>query len=141
LQHPVLPTLILLLTTLVLPLAASADPYAPAATRSKSFTRSRSIGEPGSTRPSALDPIQSVYGAAFPIAAVGVWAQGEGFALTRRQAIYDLEGGAALRIREGIHLTASYRMLGLDLGYDADVEGADGEPGIAAPFIGMAFDF
>jgi hypothetical protein len=55
--------------------------------------------------------------------------------------VYDIEGGAALRLDEGVHLIASYRMLGVDLGFDSDVEGADGEPGIAAPFIGMSFDF
>ena len=128
---------------LALASAASADESdaAHATDHARSFTHSRSIGEPGASRPSALDPIQSVYADAFPIAALGVWAQGQGFALSRRQALYDLSGGASLRIRDGVHLTASYRMLGLDLGFDSDVEGADGGPGIAAPFIGLAFDF
>jgi hypothetical protein len=27
------------------------------------------------------------------------------------------------------------------LGFDSDVKAADGEPGIAAPFLGLAFDF
>lgn len=107
---------------------------------SRQFTRSRVEGDAGG-RPSAMHPVQGVYAQAFPLASVGVWAQSHGFAMTRRAALYDLEGGASLRVHEGIHLTASYRMLGIDLGFDSDVEGADGEPGIAAPFLGLAFDF
>ncbi|MGH0029121.1 MAG: hypothetical protein ACQGVC_04990 [Myxococcota bacterium] len=104
------------------------------------ITQSRTVGDPG-TRPSALHPVAGLYAQAFPIRSLGLWAQGHGFSLSRRAAMYDVEGGAALRLDEGIHLTASYRMLGLDLGFDSDVEGADGEPGIAAPFVGLAFDF
>ena len=31
--------------------------------------------------------------------------------------------------------------MGVDFGYDSDVEGADIEPAIAAAFLGIAFDF
>ena len=108
---------------------------------SKRLLTARRIGEPGNARPSSLDPIRSLHAVAFPVPAIGLWAQGTGLSLTRRSALYDLEGGAAWRIDDGIHLTASYRMVGVDLGFDADVEGADVEPGIQAPFLGLAFDF
>lgn len=104
------------------------------------LTRSRVVGDPGH-RPSAIQPVQGIHAQAFPLARLGVWAQGHGFTITRRAALYDLEGGASLRLQEGVRVTASYRMLGIDLGFDSDVEGADGEPGIAAPFLGLAFDF
>jgi hypothetical protein len=129
--------LILLALSLALP-AASAE---GAATRQAPFASSRSFGEPGASRPSAMFPMQGLHAQAFPIAALGVWAQGHGFALTRRASMYDIEGGAALRIHDGVRLTASYRVLGIDLGFDSDVEGADGGLGISAPFIGLAFDF
>jgi hypothetical protein len=105
------------------------------------FTQTRSIGDPTSSRPTMLHPICGLYAAAYPISSLGFWAEGTGFSLTRRSAIYNLEGGAAWRIDEGIRLTASYRVMGVDFGYDSDVEGADIEPAIAAPFLGIAFDF
>ncbi len=88
-----------------------------------------------------LHPIRGLYAAAFPTSSLGLWAEGTGFSLTRRSAIYDLKGGAAWRIDDGIRLTASYRVMGVDFGYDSDVEGADVEPAIAAAFLGLAFDF
>lgn len=105
------------------------------------FTQTRSIGDPTRSRPTMLHPICGLYAAAYPISSLGFWAEGTGFSLTRRSAIYNLEGGAAWRIDEGIRLTASYRVMGVDFGYDSDVEGADIEPAIAAPFLGIAFDF
>lgn len=134
-----------LLLTVLLLVAAPASAESDRDTRSQKLTKrlltARRIGEPGNTRPASLDPIRSVHAIAFPVPALGLFAQGTGFTLTRRSSLYDLEGGASLRLDEGIHLTASYRMLGVDLGFDADVEGADMEPGIQAPFLGLAFDF
>ena len=104
-------------------------------------TQARTIGDPTSSRPTMLHPIRGLYAAAFPTSSLGLWAEGTGFSLTRRSAIYDLEGGAAWRIDDSIRLTASYRVMGVDFGYDSDVEGADIEPAIAAAFLGLAFDF
>lgn len=124
---------------LVVAAPAAAEPTEEAS-EPRFFTRSQGEEAP-EDRPSVLHPIHSVFARAFPIAGLGVWAQGQGFAVSRRAALYDLEGGAALLLDEGVHLTASYRMLGIDLGFDSDVKAADGEPGIAAPFLGLAFDF
>lgn len=99
------------------------------------------IGDTTAAQPTALDPIVGVYAAAFPAGQLGLWATGHGFSLTRRASLYDLEGGASLRVHDGVRLTASYRMVGIDLGFDSDLMGADGEPGISAPFLGLAFDF
>jgi hypothetical protein len=126
------------LLVLALPAAGLADE--DDADEAPRIARSRSVGEPGARRPTVLHPVQGMHAQAFPTERWGVWAQSHGFSLTRRSAVYDIEGGAALRLDEGVHLIASYRMLGVDLGFDSDVEGADGEPGIAAPFIGMSFD-
>ena len=104
-------------------------------------TEARSIGDPTSGRPTMLHPIRGLYAAAYPTSSLGFWAQGTGFSLTRRSAIYNLEGGAAWRIDDFVRLTASYRVMGVDFGYDSDVEGADIEPAIAAAFLGVAFDF
>ncbi len=109
--------------------------------RAKRLLTARCIGEPGIARPSTLHPVRSLHATAFPLAALGLFAESTGQSLTRRSALYDLEGGAAWRIDEGIHLTASYRMMGVDLGFDGDVESPDVEPGILAPFLGLAFDF
>ena len=76
-----------------------------------------------------------------PFEGVGVFATSQGFALSRRTALYHVEGGASIALDDGVRLTASYRMLGMDFGYDSDVERADMEPGLAAPFVGLAIDF
>lgn len=102
---------------------------------------SRGMGDATSTRPTALHPVRGLYAAAFPISSLGLWAEGTGFSLSRRSSLYNLEGGAAWRIDDSVRLTASYRMMGVDLGYDSDLEGADVEPGISAPFLGLAVDF
>ena len=99
----------------------------------------RTIGD--GLRPTPLHPIHGLHASVFPIPNFGIWAQSFGFCLSRRITLYDFEGGAAWLLDEGVRLTASYRMLGLDLGFDSDFEGVDVEPGIAAPFVGLAFDF
>jgi hypothetical protein len=104
-------------------------------------TRSRIAGNLAAARPTPIDPVRSLHAEAYPIEGLAVFALSHGFALSRRMALYDLEGGASLRLDEGVRLTASYRMLGLDLGFDSDVEGADVELGLAAPFLGLVFDF
>jgi hypothetical protein len=86
-------------------------------------------------------PIQALRAPAFPFANLGLWAQHTGFSLTRCSTLHDLAGGASLRIDERVRLTASYRMLGIDLGCDSDLESMDVEPGIAAPFLGLAFEY
>ena len=103
--------------------------------------RARSFGMGHASRPTALDPHQGLYASLYPMARLGFFAQSEGFALNRRTSLYDVQGGALVRIDRNVAFTASYRLLSIDLGFDSDVQAVDVEPGIAAPFIGMLFDF
>jgi hypothetical protein len=105
-------------------------------------TRSEVVGDASAARPTPIDPIRGVHAEAiFPFEGVGVYANTHGFALSRRAALYHVEGGASIPLDEGVRLTASFRLLSLDFGFDSDVERADLEPGLAAPFLGLAFDF
>jgi hypothetical protein len=101
----------------------------------------RSVRHGEGPRPTPLHPYQGLSATAYPLARLGFWAQGEGYSLSRRTSLYDIEGGAVLRLDGGVRVTASYRLLGADFGFDSDIERADVEPGIAAPFLGVAFDF
>ncbi len=142
--HRLPPALLTLCLLLASPALAGESDDAERAERKlaqRFFTEARNIGDPTSSRPTMLHPIRGLYAAAYSISGLGFWAEGTGFSLTRRSAIYDLEGGAAWRIDDAIRLTASYRVMGVDFGYDSDVEGADIEPAIAAAFLGLAFDF
>lgn len=103
--------------------------------------RARSFGMGLAARPTALDPHQGLYASLYPLARLGFFAQSEGFALNRRISLYDVQGGALIRIDHGVAFTASYRLLSVDLGFDSDVQAVDVDPGIAAPFVGMLFDF
>jgi hypothetical protein len=106
------------------------------------LTRSEVVGDMSAARPTPIDPIRGIFAEAiFPFEGVGVFATTSGFALSRRASLYHVEGGASIALDDGVRLTASYRMLGLDFGFDSDVERADMEPGLAAPFLGLAIDF
>lgn len=106
------------------------------------LTRSHVVGDVDSARPTPIEPIRGLHAEAFfPFEGLGVFATTNGFALSRRTSLYHLEGGASIALDDGVRLTASYRMLGMDFGFDSDVESADVEPGLAAPFLGLAFDF
>jgi hypothetical protein len=100
------------------------------------------VGDMSSPRPTPVDPIRGIFAEAiFPFEGVGVFATSHGFALSRRTSLYQVEGGASIPLDDHVRLTASYRMLGMDFGFDSDVERADVEPGLAAPFLGLAIDF
>ncbi len=134
-------------------LSAAADPACPAPDSASSeteraceeptpWTSSLALGTRGdSARPSTLHPYRGLRAMAHPFEALALWAQSQGFHLSRRTALYDVQGGAAIALDEGIRLTASYRMSGVDLGFDGDVERFDVEPSIQATFLGLSFDF
>jgi hypothetical protein len=106
------------------------------------LTRATIVGDPDTTRPTAiLHPVSGVRAAAFPMRNLGVWAQGISFALGGDSAIYDIEGGASWRLKDSVHLTASYRLMGVGQGFDPDLQSMVVDADIAAPFLGMAFDF
>ena len=105
------------------------------------FTRATILGDPDTAWPTAIHPVSGLRAAAFPMRNFGLWAQGLGFALDGHSAIYDIEGGASLRLNDGVHLTASYRLMGVGQGLDPNLQGMVEDAGIAAPFLGLAFDF
>ena len=105
------------------------------------WTSSLRTGSGEGVRPDSIHPYRGLLAMAHPFKVLGLWAQGRGFHLSRRSALYDLQGGAALSLDEHVRLTASYRMSGVDLGFDSDTESADVEPSIQAAFVGLSFDF
>jgi hypothetical protein len=116
---------------------ASSDCEAPHA-----WTSSRLFGSRGDgVQPDSIHPFRGLRAMAHPFKALALWAQGQGFHLSRRSALYDLQGGAAISLDEHVRFTASYRLSGVDLGFDSDVESADVEPSIQATFVGLSFDF
>ena len=92
-------------------------------------------------RPTPLHPYQALRASAYPLTRLGLWVQGEGYSLSRNTSLYDIQGGAVLRLDGGVRLTATYRMLSADLRFDSDIARADVGPGIAAPFVGVSVDF
>ena len=67
-----------------------------------------------------------------------LYAGSKGFVVNRIGAVYDLEGGAVLKVRDGFSLTGSYRMLG----YDFLATGSENtEPQLSGTFFGLKVDF
>ena len=66
------------------------------------------------------------------------FAASKGFVVNRTGAVYDLEGGAIVRVRNGISVTGSYRMLG----YDFLATGSENtDPQLSGGFVGVALEF
>ena len=66
------------------------------------------------------------------------YAGSKGFVVNQVGAIYDLEGGAVFKVRKGLALTGSYRMLG----YDFLATGSENtEPQLSGAFLGMQLEF
>jgi hypothetical protein len=103
--------------------------------------RSRSLGRADGPRPTPQAPYQGLQAVAYPLARLGFFARSEGFSLARGRAINDVEGGAVLQLDEGLGLTAAYRLLGAEVGFDSMLLGAGGKAGIAAPFVAFVLDF
>lgn len=69
---------------------------------------------------------------------LGFYAGTKGFVVNRIGAVYDLEGGAILKMRHGVSLTGSYRMIG----YDFLATGSENaEPQLSGGFFGLQLDF
>lgn len=64
----------------------------------------------------------------------------EGFKLGSDLLVLEVEAGAALRMLDHMRVTASYRLLNVDSGQAQD-SSVGLEPGLSAPFLGVAFDF
>lgn len=92
-------------------------------------------------RPTSFSPYHIVRAEAFPAYVLELFGETAGFSLGRRLAIFELEGGAALRVLEHLHLTASYRLLRSEGGSGTQAEGRWLEQHLAAPYLGIALDF
>lgn len=67
-----------------------------------------------------------------------LYAGSKGFTVNRTGAVYDLEGGAVFKLREGVSVTGSYR----GLGYDFLATGSEiTEPQFSGTFFGLKLDF
>lgn len=144
-MHPFRATLLLVLSLLFAAPVLADEPADPTwrEGRSDGFARARIIGDPTASHPTVLHPISGLHAAAHATSRLGVWAEGTGFSLSRRTSLWNVEGGASWRLDDAVRLTASYRLLNVDLGYDTGPdEGIDiTELGISAPFLGLAVDF
>ena len=92
--------------------------------------------------PTSFSPFHSVRAEAWPGRALGFFGEGIGFALGSGVALIEIEGGAAWHVLDSLSLTASYRLLDVHLGADAEIAaGAGRRADFGAPFFGVAVDF
>jgi hypothetical protein len=92
-------------------------------------------------RPTPFSPYHVVRAEAFPAYVLELFGETVGFSLGRRLNVFELEGGAALRVLAHTRLTASYRLLSSEGGSDGHSGGPWLERHLAAPFLGIALDF
>jgi len=112
-----------------------------AETDAEAWTSALRTGGGEGAKPDPIHPYRGLRGMAHPFKTLALWAQGQGFHLSRKSALYDVQGGAAISLDEHLRFTASYRLSGMDLGFDGDIEKADVEPSIQGAFVGFMFDF
>lgn len=92
--------------------------------------------------PTSFSPFHSVRASALPLRALELFGEGLGFALGSGVALIEIEGGAAWHVLDSLALTASYRLLDVHLGADAEIAaGAGRRADFGAPFVGVAIDF
>ena len=92
--------------------------------------------------PTPFSPFHSMRAVAMPARALGLFGEGLGFSLGDDLSLVELEGGAVWRLFDSLSLTASYRVLDVHLGADAQVGArAGGRADSGAPFLGISFDF
>ncbi len=66
-----------------------------------------------------------------------IYTADRGFEFSRAATIFDMQGGASLRLASSLSLTAGYRMLG----YEIDGDSIDLQNDTGGPLFGVAFDF
>jgi hypothetical protein len=91
--------------------------------------------------PTPFSPYHSMRAEALPGRALHFFGAGTGFALGSGTSLIELEGGAAWRVLESLSLTASYRVLDVNLAADAQSAGAGSRADFGAPYLGIAVDF
>jgi hypothetical protein len=92
--------------------------------------------------PTSFSPFHSMRAEALPGRALQFFGEGLGFSLGSGVALIELEGGAAWHVLDSLSLTASYRLLDVHLGADAEIgAGAGSRADFGAPYVGVAVDF
>ena len=134
-------TAVALLTTLFAVAAAAAPPESGDAQGEPTIHTERRMSE---FAPDALPTVFSPYHLMRAQAAVArafeFFGDAEGFKLGTDLLVVEVEAGAALRMLAHMRVTASDRVLNVDNGQAQD-SGVGIEPGLSAPFVGLAFDF
>jgi len=92
-------------------------------------------------RPTLFSPYHVVRAEAFSAYLLELFGETAGFALGRRLSVFELEGGAALRVLDPMRLTASFRMLSSDGGTEERGDGLPLARHLTAPYLGIALDF
>jgi hypothetical protein len=92
--------------------------------------------------PTPFSPFHSMRARALPTRALELFGEGLGFSLGDDFSLIEIEGGAAWHLLDRLSLTASYRVLDVHLGADAQVgAGAGTRADFGAPFLGISLDF
>jgi hypothetical protein len=87
----------------------------------------------------AKTPYRARRAQAFLESGLSLFARSDEFNYGRDATLYDLEGGAALRLSGPLHLSAGYRLLGHLSA--ADLSSGSVDLGMAAPFLRLGLDF
>ncbi|HVN36817.1 MAG TPA: hypothetical protein VMW19_01420 [Myxococcota bacterium] len=92
--------------------------------------------------PTPFSPFHSVRASALPTRRLELFGEGLGFSLADDLSLMEIEGGAAWHLLHSLSLTASYRVLDVHLGADAQLGArAGGRADSGAPFLGISWDF
>ena len=92
--------------------------------------------------PTPFSPFHSMRASALPLRALEIFGEGLGFSLSDDVSLIELEGGAAWHLLDSLSLTASYRVLDVHLGADAQMGArVGGRADSGAPFLGISFVF
>jgi len=92
--------------------------------------------------PTPFSPFHSVRASALSTRGFELFGEGLGFSLADDLSLMEIEGGAAWHLLHSLSLTASYRVLDVHLGADAQLGArAGGRADSGAPFLGISLDF
>ena len=91
--------------------------------------------------PTSFSPYHSMRAEALPLRALELFGEGVGFNVGSGISLIEIEGGAAWHVLDSLSLTASYRLLDVHLGADAESAGAGSRAEFSAPFLGVSLDF
>jgi hypothetical protein len=126
----------------LLVLVIAAGVAAPAAAEEALLRTEKHVSELApDSRPTHFSPWHSVRAEAFPTSVLELFGETQGFRLDAWRAVFELEGGAALRLLDHTRITASYRLLSSDEVAPTHGPGLRLSQHLAAPYLGIALDF